>query len=474
HGRADANLPPISEWTSVDPEHSFPFCQDGKERNGTIGGCWQLTLAATRPLKVVYFDGSSAANMPDGGTMDAQDLLVWGKVDPARWLDERARLNGLCEWGKDFGIDGFVRMEMDFEVMICDFSQGLELVSADYLTAWWSRHVAPPQLRHNPASLFHSANIPGRGGSDDSPFPAVDIMMFSAVQAGTWRDHYPGDTRIQLDLTRFVSFYDTSFVPSLVPRRQHVERWEHKVDGISASDLEAVKKRLAGVLTDDVDTAKGSGVDWRTLYRVLLDRYAQRLELVEYLLDTTTTHDTLDRVAKVQAQLRIMLTPYILFTARPSSPYVDESWALPVWRGCATKHTEYIHRSSALQARLTESERLLLHALDETSSEICRVVVRMWVAGVHAGVDRLLPREDNTTLTKGLVEGWRDEHNNLMAWLDWGVWVKCRPACGAEEMCYLPTWPFFWDKMTDPKPRDDRWKRPQPRCIRKFAPYSQL
>ncbi|KAJ7620745.1 hypothetical protein DFH06DRAFT_1305975 [Mycena polygramma] len=171
-----------------------------------------------------------------------------------------------------------------------------------------------------------------------------------------------------------------------------------------------------------------------------------------------------------------MLTPYILYTARPSpsSDTIDDAWAHPVWHGCATKHTAYIHRSAALQARLTRSERVLLPSFDETNCEICRVLVRMWVAGVYGGVDPLIQVEESRRPTTHslprIVEGWHADTVALMEWLDWSIWVKCRPACGPEEMCYLPTWPFF----QNPEGKDDGWKRPQPRCIRKFEPYSQL
>jgi hypothetical protein len=77
--------------------------------NESFVGCWQLTMVATRPLRVLYFDGSSAANIKDEGTMDAQDLLIWGHIDPARWVDDRARINDLCTWGQEFGLDGYVR-----------------------------------------------------------------------------------------------------------------------------------------------------------------------------------------------------------------------------------------------------------------------------------------------------------------------------------------------------------------------------
>ncbi|KAF7349753.1 hypothetical protein MSAN_01702300 [Mycena sanguinolenta] len=450
HGRGNNAIPTLPEWTATNPEHSFTFCWDSMTNNGSIAGCWQLTFVTVRPLRVLYFDGSSGAKM-ENGPMDAQDLLLWGTADPARRMDERERINDLCAWGKYLGIDGYVRMEMDFEVMVCDFSNGVELLSADYLSAWMKESAREP-------------------------------LIFGTILSGSWHGRYPGETRVHLDLTKLISFYDTSLTPSLIPDRESKERWDHRVLGISAPDLAVVKRRLQDVLGSG--TNMGSGVDWKTLYRVVVDRYADRLETLDYLLDTTTTESLHERAPIIQTELRIMLTPYILYTTRPSwlstagsASYVegiDEAWALPVWRACATRHTEHIHKNSGLQSRLTSSERLLLGALDGTNREICRVLVRMWATGVHAGLDALLPgKEDSSTLVLSqILKQWRTHAHSLIAWLDWSVWVKCRPTCPAEEICYLPTWPYFgvneWDR------KDEQWKRPQPRCIRKFQPYSVL
>ncbi|KAJ7512846.1 hypothetical protein B0H11DRAFT_10316 [Mycena galericulata] len=477
HGRADGNLPTIPEWTTVDPEHSYPFC-GSPTVDGSITGCWQLTLVTNRPLQVMYLDGSSAANMKDG-TLDAQDLLVWGKVDPKRWLDERSRINDLCAWGKDFGIDGYLRMEMDFEIMLCDFHDGVDLLSADFLAAMWARHVTPPLWRSN------------RNSNALAPLNDTisKLLRFESVRGGAWRDRYPGDTRIALDLTRLISFYDTALVPSLISARAGKERWDHRLQNISSADLAAVTARLRWAFGAHSTEEPGSGVDWRTLYRVLVDRYADRLELLIYLLNTTTPANIDARARTMQMQLRVMLTPYILFSARPG---VDEdadndAWAASVWRGCATRHTAYIHANAELQARFTAPERSLLRALDDTNREICRVVVGMWTSGVRAGLDALIssdggdpdPAIEMTDLVSKevvslVVEEWRTETQTLMAWLDWSVWVKCRPACSSEEMCYLPTWPFFWEKMRAGDPEDSDWQRPQPRCIRQFEPYSPL
>ncbi|KAJ6461233.1 hypothetical protein C8R47DRAFT_1225925 [Mycena vitilis] len=185
----------------------------------------------------------------------------------------------------------------------------------------------------------------------------TETLRFEAVRGGAWHNHYPGETRAVLDLTRLVSFYDPTLAPSLVVHRSDKVRLDHRVQNISAADLAAVQERLKSVL-DPQNTEVDSGVDWRTLFRVVVDRYADRLELIDYLLNSRTHHNAHARARTVQRQLRVMLTPYILFSARPSTATDDDAWAGPVWRACATRHTAYIHAS--LDARLSRSERLLL------------------------------------------------------------------------------------------------------------------
>ena len=72
----------------MDPENSYLFCgrdlyppanvSNGKTSRVSEEGCWHLTFATTRPLKLLYFDGNSAAKLSDG-PLDSQDFLTWGK-----------------------------------------------------------------------------------------------------------------------------------------------------------------------------------------------------------------------------------------------------------------------------------------------------------------------------------------------------------------------------------------------------------
>ncbi|KAF7298323.1 hypothetical protein MKEN_01356900 [Mycena kentingensis (nom. inval.)] len=403
HGRRDSNSPNGPEWTATDPEHSYLFC-----RGEPSDGCWHLTLVNTRPLKVLYFDGSAAAKMRSG-PMDTQDIVAWGQILPDRFFDEEERLDDLCRWGKQFGVDGFVRMQMDFEIMLCSFTAGLEVVARANLVADGTNH---------PPSLPKTFALP-RGAED--------------IYSGSWHNRYPGDRRIQLDLTSLVSFYDTALVPSLVPARFGKARLQHRLLGIAPEDVRAVMQRLEASYASPPPAT--SGIDWETLVRVIVDRFADRLEIVQYILDGASSSS--ETAKRAMRQLHIMLTPYLLHSAVPEA--TGNAWAAPIFKFCATSHTAHIHRAPVL----TPSERLMLQAVEAVNREICRVITAMWVRGVQAGLDRAVPvssplsaldeEEANT-----LIRDWRISVDALMSWLDWNVWVKCRPACGFEvRLCRL-------------------------------------
>jgi hypothetical protein len=101
HGRTGNHVPEEREWFAFDFEHAYLF---------SSGPCYLVTLQAKRDLRLLYFDGSSAAKMKDG-TLDSQDVVTWGKPRPDKYMWEQERFKVLCNWGMPFGLDGFVRME---------------------------------------------------------------------------------------------------------------------------------------------------------------------------------------------------------------------------------------------------------------------------------------------------------------------------------------------------------------------------
>jgi hypothetical protein len=112
HGTSFPSIPSHPEWLATDPEHAHLFCREITPDTG----CWLLTVAAVRPLNVLYFDGSSAAKMY--GAMDTQDLFTYGNaVDSSErvYSGEAQRIQWFCNWIKEEGhdLDGIVRMEPD-------------------------------------------------------------------------------------------------------------------------------------------------------------------------------------------------------------------------------------------------------------------------------------------------------------------------------------------------------------------------
>ncbi|KAG1787940.1 uncharacterized protein HD556DRAFT_1276906 [Suillus plorans] len=469
------HLPTALDWVAVEPDHSKLFCKGSIET-----GCWHLTLAVTRPMKVLYFDGNSAAKL-SGGTMDTQDLVAWSEMKPEWLWNEEQRIKDLCKWGEKYGVNGFVRMEMNFEIMICNFTSHMEIVSflnLESIRIGTSTDPPPvgPHTGERLCSVFDVGLIYYRTSV---------YHVFELLHSASWRENYPGETRIMLDFSGLVSFYDTALVPSLVPRRVGLDRWDHRVAAISSEDIERVQDRLAQALA--LPPATTSGIDWKTVLRVVVDRYASRLEFIQHLLNLTLDDGSIfDHAQQIQRQLRAVLLPYTVFAALPPNTSVTanatNSWAAPVFRECAASHAASIaYRGTAL----TPSEHLLLQAVRETTHEICRVVTKMWASGMNFGVDAFYPPEQRPEVhhIHTLMGEWKEDVTQLISWLDWSVCAKCRPACGLEEMCYLPTWPFGfptagaplqaqWDSASLwPDPNKGEWKRPQPKCIRRREPY---
>ncbi|EFI27973.1 hypothetical protein CC1G_14465 [Coprinopsis cinerea okayama7 len=496
HGTWKEEAPSGPEWVATDPEHAYLFCREMQDDQG----CWMLTFAVTRPLKVLYFDGSSAAKMP--GAMDSQDLIVWGEVKDEflRLFDEKSRIEGLCEWGRKYGLDGFLRMEPDFEVMVCDFTDALQVASASNLIPGW--------------------RFPKTKDPKPPPRPRFDYNSFRVIEAGHWHNHFPGETRVQLDVSRLISFYDRDLFPSLATRLDSApaNRWGHRVGNLTEAELKTLFSRLDEVLAGE---PRGSGVDWTSNYRVVLHRYADRLEVVTYLVNDTVYETTMsfrERRTKVledtHEYIESMLAPYILNGVGPGrdarqriSPHEHKSrsWALPVWKKCATTHTKGISPSS-----LNRSERLLHRTVNEVLYEICRVIVGIWAEGVEdlglgktvGGLEGPTLDEYDTQELETIRSKWRRQVVTLVNWLDWSVWVKCHPACSFEETCYLRTWPWLprlnfpapppkndsdhehhdlrsavwgelreeWRAYADGEAPDDEDERVLPKCIRRIEP----
>lgn len=130
-----------TEWLAFEVEHAEAFFglippkmgedaiyyfENTDEQNYTG---YLSTYRTTRPLKnVIYFNGISAAKS-SFGTLDLQDrvLLQDNKFKSTPGFEDLHRAQEICKLLPL--VDGIIRMELGFELIICDTSKNLELLS---------------------------------------------------------------------------------------------------------------------------------------------------------------------------------------------------------------------------------------------------------------------------------------------------------------------------------------------------------
>ncbi|CAI6099175.1 unnamed protein product [Clonostachys chloroleuca] len=127
------NLNPVDTETQQhilntgDKEPQVPD-DDEKKKGG-----WLHVYKTTRALPFLYIDGMSGGKT-EIGTLDSQDYLLRNKTQeedepgkPHRGpMGEGTRARELCELSASWGLQGVIRMEAGFEIIKCDFKDGLE------------------------------------------------------------------------------------------------------------------------------------------------------------------------------------------------------------------------------------------------------------------------------------------------------------------------------------------------------------
>ncbi|KIO22403.1 hypothetical protein M407DRAFT_216435 [Tulasnella calospora MUT 4182] len=475
HGRRQADAPPDTpEWVSFDPEHSYMF-----------GWNVYTFVVGSEPLRVLYLDGSSAANM-QSGTIDTQEILWYGELREGGWRDERHEIVELCSWGQQYDIHGFVRMEFDFEIMLCDFTKRVSLVSGltllptnrgrrgpgggpppgrkpgevppgpptdddplESLAAGHSRfetlpddHLEPPQPPEMPPRVPWEDPVPPKGWKGS--LLSGSAVTFGGIQAGNWHNAPSGLNGVILDHAGTISFFNPKYT-SLVEARRGVDRMKWRAGNITKSDVELFRAELDAVLTRK---EKGSDVRWDGLVRSVVERHADRLEFLSEWLGADHKNVT-EGVVYARRTVLEMLAPYFVVDSIPSDYKTNVTWLNPTMHYCSTAYTSHLPVDD-----FTPQEHLLKEAVEVVTTEICRTLGVVWLDAFDAEAVQ------NETEQRERLVKWKGEIGRLMDWLGWAVWVKCKPICGPFELCSLPQWPFDM-RWGDPDGGDDL----TPRCM---------
>jgi hypothetical protein len=414
HGSFTAKTPSPQEpdWMAFEVEHAEMFARkdffrrpsrefghDDQDDNHAKYDGFVHVYRTTRPLKLLYLDGS-AAGKTDMGTLDAQDYVLRGldrqpfglarsMSQPRLSLpwDESRRAMDLCNLSTTLGLDGMIRMEIGFEVIKCDFADGLAKVSA-FQRAKEIMYVARPMIDFLRAAAERYDGI-GAG--------RVSIDFSSMVSAF----FYPDVNLTNPDMRR-------PDLPRLGPASNKLERLASIKDDVVAM----VKARLTAAAGDSHD-----GINWQGISDMIVGRYADRLK---YL-----SEGNIDTVERMLEHVYILIGLYL-----NDGDNEDDKESTGVDR-CTNFYID-----SRLTPNMTPTDELLLIAFERVTREICKTLFAIRDLLLSSSVSSALVVYSPTKR----LESAKELVRALMKYLNWTRFKRC-PACAIDEICLVPMWP---------------------------------
>lgn len=437
HGTSKATPVNGTEWLAFEPEHAMVFArphigtpprrpEDGDDEDrdrvhheelrrrrphglgdrptGPLppfeaaeegGAGYRHTYAAAKDLRLVYIDGMSAAKT-NKGTLDSQDVVLFNntlddspKESRRGPMGEYERATKACEmaeneWGGR--IDGVLRMEAGFEIILCAFERDLipvriVQVKSDSRDLMHSRHAGQRKNDEEDGKRRvpppGGPGAPGGHGPDSSPW----------IRAVTARYGGIGGDRVSINYEHFVTAfaYDLDLFPenSSLPRLGQVPN----------AYLDVVRKEVTALILEH-DTAETSR-NWQAITDMIVKRYSDELS---YLAS-----GEFGDIQSLREHIETLLSPFIDYSERVTSSEAER---------CATQF---------LPLESPDSHVVAARAVHTVAYRVCSTLLAAWAEEeLESGVQKVPA---------------------LMNYLDWTSWKECR-GCEDHEICVVPIWPM--------------------------------
>ncbi|KAJ5472778.1 hypothetical protein N7530_006779 [Penicillium desertorum] len=395
--------------------HGPPGGRPPKESDETEAG-YLHTYSAAKDLRLLYLDGMAAAKTSKG-TLDSQDAVLFsGSLDdhpsPGGQENERARL--ACDMAQnelEGRIDGVLRMEAGFEIILCDFERDLIPVRITQVKQSSEEPRGPRDNRkhgdrdgprkeegnekqhegHGPRKendgKRHMPSGPGGPGTLPHGGPGNGPDGSRWMRAITARYNGIGGKRVSLNFNHFVTVFT-----------HDVELFEYnstlpRLVNLSPEERAAIRAEVV----DLVMTHHPAEVceDWQAITDMIVTRYSKELS---YFVS-----GSIDSIERLQSEIERVLSPFIDYSERDDVAEIEH---------CATQF---------LPSTSFGSGGIAARAVYGVAHKICSSLV-------EAGKGQVL---------ESAIQGIRD----LVGYLDWATWKECR-GCAADEICVVPIWPM--------------------------------
>ncbi|KAL9080067.1 MAG: hypothetical protein Q9157_001090 [Trypethelium eluteriae] len=295
--------------------------EGGKEDRGGF----LFTYRTKHPLSLLYIDGMSAGKTFNG-TLDSTDYILQPSNTSTHhpMMGEWARAYGLCnlsitDWGGR--IDGFLRMEMGFEIILCDFEKHLEI---DFISRTSVRE-----------------GLKGGFGTEMAYYRAV-ASRFDGI----------GGDRVRLDYDHFVTCFGYGI-------NLFEDNSEHpRIANVSNITRTGIRDDISKMIISNAPIAdkrekEVTERNWQSVADMIVARYSDRLAHLSSRL--------VDSLDQLQAEVKALLAPYIDYSNRNDRLEIERcavQYLPPSWSTSP--------RSMAANAIYTVTETLCSTLVDTT------------------------------------------------------------------------------------------------------------
>jgi len=352
------------------------------------------TYRPARALKLLYIDGMAASKSPLG-TLDTQDLVLLGPdPDHVHVHGDMKRARGLCALLDDWAaaadpvqLDGFLRMEAGFEVLLCQFRPDGPLERVSVRGSPFTNETAGDHRDMERRLYFEWLRAAAQRYAG---FPAgrLGLDWGSMVSLFSYDVDLANPDRSRPDLPRAVGVSDVeSRVLRERMRQVALERSGHQGEGI-----------------------RTGAVDWQGIADLIVSRYAGRL----------VTLAAASAVAS-RSLVDVTMDPYL--------DYLDGGSAAHLVERC-TK--QFLDPALLQRGVWTPEDRSIYVALETVTGEICSTFAKLrhLLHGTGSVEQDLLA---------GVVH---KEATGLMARLSWAIWRRCGRCPAPDEECLVVMFPW--------------------------------
>lgn len=281
HGEGEHDPPPHHRPGAFERLASqLPFFKDkdDEQKHGFLH-----TYRTKHDLRLLYLDGQSAAKSQKG-TLDVQDLVLL-ETNPSEGRGgmggEFERAQGLCRMAHERWedrIDGVLRMEGGFEIILCSFEDHLDVARIT-------------QAKTDQGGMGR----PG-GGNDDDHF-----NYYEAVAA---RYDGIGGGRVEVDYNDFVTLF-------AIPDAVYTDETGRPRVRNESDIIEPLRKSISEMVLRQHETS----TNWQAVADMVIARYADR---IAYL-----TSGDLTSLSTLQAEIDRALRPFIDYGHRNASAEIS-------------------------------------------------------------------------------------------------------------------------------------------------------